>query len=145
MATLERVWPGLRKWLVLNLTILTLAVLTLCGGARSGNGGLTLSALARAMPRTTPEKMREKRLGRRLRNKSLDAGMMTPLRIRRVLGERPPAWVPIVIDQTTIRGVQILVAGIRLAGRTLPVAFTGFQDDEIRCRRRGRERGPASR
>jgi len=132
MATLERVWPGFRKWLVLNLTILTLAVLTLCGGARSGNGWLTLSALARAMPLTIAEKMREKRLWRLLRNKSLDAGVMTPLLIRLVLGERPPAWIPIVVDQTTIRGVQTIVAGIRLAGRTLPVAFTCFQYDEIR-------------
>lgn len=132
MATLERVWPGFRKWLVLNLTNLTLAVLTLCGGARSGNGWLTLGALSRAMPLAIRQKMREKRLRRLLRNKSLNAGVMTPLLVRWVLGERLPAWIPIIVDQTTIRGVQTIVAGIRLAGRTLPVAFVCFQYSEIR-------------
>lgn len=132
MATLERVWPGFRKWLVLNLTILTLAVLALCGGARSGNGWLTLAALSRAMPLTTGEKAREKRLYRLLRNRSLDGGVMTPLLVRLVLGEQPPAWIPVVVDQTCIRGVQTIVAGVRREGRTLPVAFACFEYSEIR-------------
>lgn len=132
MNMLGRLSPDLRRWLVLNLAILTVAMLQLWRGARSGNGWLTLCALSRAMPLDESEKVRSKRLYRLLGNKNLDGTEMTPLLVRLAIGDKPPPWVPIVVDQTTIRGVETIMAGVRLVGRVLPVAFTCFTHKEIR-------------
>jgi hypothetical protein len=129
---LRQLAPDLRKWLALNLTILTVAMLQLWRGARSGNGKLTLCALSRAIPLEVREKVRSKRLYRLLRNRHLDGSQMTPLLVRLALGPRPCGWVPIVIDQTTVWGTPVLMAGVRLAGRVLPVAFACFEYDKLR-------------
>jgi len=128
---LGRLAPDLRKWLALNVAILTVAMLQLWRGARSGHGCLTLCALSRAMPLEEDEKARSKRLYRLLRNAHLDGTQMTPLLVRVALGPKPQGWVPIVGDQTTIRGTPTLMAGIRLAGRVLPVAFACFEYDKL--------------
>lgn len=132
LAILGRLCPDLRKWLALNLAILTVAMLQLWRGARSGNGYLTLCALSRAMPLEESEKARSKRLYRLLRNKYLDGTEMTPLLVMLALGPNPTGWVPIVVDQTTIRGTPTLMAGIRVSNRVLPVAFYCFEYDKLR-------------
>jgi len=55
--------PDLGRWLSLGLALLTVAMLQLWRGARSGNGGLTLCALSRTLPLDEPEKARSKREG----------------------------------------------------------------------------------
>jgi len=132
MEMLARASPGLRKWLVLNLALVTVAVLQLFRGARSGNGGLSLYALARTLPLDLPPAAREKRLCRLLECSHLDGTELTPLLVRLALGERPPPWVPIVVDQTDLRGTQVIAAGVRVAHRTLPVAFCTFKYETIR-------------
>jgi len=131
MEVLNHCYPGLRKWLSMNLSILTVAMMTLWSGARSGNGWLSLSALSRVMPLLVPEKMRSKRLYRLLSNKWLEGSVLTPMLVYLVLGEKPPQWIPIVVDQTTIRGVEVIMAGIHLCGRTIPVAFTCFTHETL--------------
>jgi len=128
---LEILCPQLGKWLSLNLAILTAALLQLWQGARSGQGHLTLCALSRAMPLLTPEKVRSKRLYRLLRNRALEGPQMTPLLVRLALGEKPKGFVPIVIDQTDIRGTPTLLAGILVAHRVLPVAFACFRYETL--------------
>jgi hypothetical protein len=137
--TLRRVWrllqrsaPGLRRWLALNLALLTVAMLQLWRGARSGHGHLTLAALSRALPLAEGEKARSKRLARLLRNKSLIGSALTPLLVRLALGPRPRGWIPLVLDQTTLRGTPTLLAGVRVAGRILPVAFACFEYATLR-------------
>jgi hypothetical protein len=119
--------PGIRKWLALNLALLTVAMLQLWRGARSGHGFLTLAALSRALPLAEREKARSKRLDRLVRNKHLVGSALTPLLVRLALGPHPRGWVPIVLDQTTLRGTPTLLAGVRVAGRILPVAFACFE------------------
>jgi hypothetical protein len=130
--TLERLCPGLRRWLVLNLALATFAVMQLWKGARSGHGGLTLSGLARALPLVVTEKVRQKRLWRLLSNKFLKGEEMTPLLVRLALGKNPRGWIPLVVDQTDIRGAQVVMVGVRAAHRTLPVAFATFLYAELR-------------
>jgi hypothetical protein len=101
-ALLQSAAPGLRRWLGLNLALLTVAMLQLWRGARS------------------------KRLARLLRNPYLIGRALTPLLVRVALGPRPRGWVPIVLDQTWLRGTPTLLAGVRVAGRILPVAFACF-------------------
>ena len=111
---------------------MTVAMLQLWRGARSGNGWLTLCALSRTLPLDEPEKARSKRLYRLLRNPALDGTELTPLLVRLALGNTPHGWIPIVVDQTTIRGTQVLMAGVRVAHRVLPVAFVCFEYATIR-------------
>lgn len=131
MQTLEQLSPDLRRWLVLNLALVTFAVMQLWKGARSGYGGLTLSAVSRLLPLELKEKMRAKRLWRLLANQHLCAEELTPLLIRLALGPNPRGWIPLVVDQTDIRGIQVIMVGIRVAHRTIPVAFTTFTYDQI--------------
>jgi hypothetical protein len=116
----------------LGLALLTVAMLQLWRGARSGNGWLTLCALSRTLPLDEQEKARSKRLYRLLRNAALNGTEMTPLLMRLALGAAPRGWIPIVVDQTTIRGTQVLMAGVRVAHRVLPVAFACFEYETIR-------------
>lgn len=132
LCLLAAVAPDLRRWLALGLALLTVAVLQLWRGARSGNGGLTLCALSRTLPLEENEKVRSKRLYRLLRNASLDGTEMTPLLVRLALGSHPSGWIPIVVDQTDVQGTQVIMAGIRVAQRILPVAFACFAYDQIR-------------
>jgi hypothetical protein len=132
-ALLQASHPGLRKWLLLNLALCTLAILQLWRGARSGHGHLTLAALSRALPLEEREKARSKRLARLLRNKHFVGSALTPLLVRLALGRRPRRGpVPIVLDQTTLRGTPTLLAGVRVAGRILPVAFACFEYATLR-------------
>ena len=47
--------------------------------------------------------------------------------LRLVLSDRPPPWVIVLIDQTTIDGVEVVSAALPLAGRAVPVAWLDFQ------------------
>jgi len=76
--------------------------------------------------------MRSKRLYRLLRNRALDGTVMTPLLVRLALGAHPQGWIPIVVDKTTIRGRPVLMAGLRVAHRVLPVAFACYEYDTMR-------------
>src|SRR5712691_6023401 len=124
--------PDLGRWLSLGLALLTVAMLQLWRGARRGHGGLTLCALSRTLPLDEPEKARSKRLYRLLRNPALDGTEMTPLLVRLALGATPCGWIPIVVDQTTVQGTQVIMAGVRVAHRILPVAFVCYEYDKIR-------------
>ncbi len=132
VALLTTATPDLGRWLALGLGLLTVAMLQLWRGARSGHGGLTLCALSRTLPLDESEKMRSKRLYRLLRNAALDGTVMTPLLVRLALGAHPCGWIPIVVDQTTIRGRPVLMAGVRVAHRVLPVAFACYEYDTLR-------------
>jgi hypothetical protein len=132
LALLTTVAPDLGRWLTLGLALLTVAMLQLWRGARSGHGGLSLAALSRTLPLDQTEKARAKRLARLLRHPALDGTVLTPLLVRLALGDRPAGWIPIVVDQTTIRGTQVLMAGVRVAHRVLPVAFACFEYATIR-------------
>ena len=50
--------PELGRWLSLGLALLTVAMLQLWRGARSGNGWLTLCALSRTLPLDEDERAR---------------------------------------------------------------------------------------
>lgn len=138
-ATIERVRnlllataPDLGRWLALSLALLTVGMLQLWRGARSGNGWLSLCALSRTLPLDECEKARSKRLYRLLRNCSLDGTAMTPLLVRLALGKDPRGWVPVVVDQTDLQGKPVILAGVRAARRVLPVAFACFEYAKIR-------------
>lgn len=58
--------------------------------------------------------------------------ILIPLQIALVLGIQATGSVPLILDQTTIRGVQTLLIGAIFEGRVLPVAFSCFTYAGIR-------------
>ena len=113
-----------------NLAVVSVAVLCTLAAVRSGNGRLSLSALARCLPTAGVQKTRYKRLGRFLNNKHFCPEGMIPALVHLVVGggrrRKRPAdrLVPILLDQTDIAGIPTIMAGVVHRGRVLPIAFT---------------------
>jgi hypothetical protein len=80
-------------------------------------------------------------LYRLLRNRFLEGPEMTPLLVLLALGPKAQGWIPIVVDQTTIRGIPTLMAGVRVSNRILPVAFACFEYDKLRKSQNAAEEG----
>jgi hypothetical protein len=122
----------IRITLLRNIALLTHALLTLFHGARGANGWLSQAALARCLPLESSPKGREQRLSRFLDNPRLTPEILIPLQVALVLGIQAGGAVPLILDQTTIRGIQTLLIGAIFEGRVLPVAFSCFTHAGIR-------------
>ena len=118
-------FPQISKLLQTNIAILTVAFLRVLAAVRSGNGCLSLAALARALPTPGSPHSREKRLHRFLGHKRLDYQTMTtslaPLLVSARMG-----LCPILIDQTKSGNAQALVAAVPYSGRALPLSLYTF-------------------
>ena len=121
-----------RLTILKNIAIVTHALLTLFKGARGGNGWLSKAALARCMPLETGPKEREQRLYRLLNNPRFTPEILIPLHVAIVCGMHSVGRVPMILDQTTIRGIETLLVGLVFEGRVLPVAFSCFTYQMIR-------------
>ena len=121
----------IRITILRNIALLTHALLTLFHGARGGNGWLSQAALARCLPLQSSPKAREQRLGRLLHNPRLTPEILIPLHVALVLGIQSLGTVPLILDQTTVRGIQTLLIGAIFEGRVLPVAFSCFTYSQI--------------
>lgn len=116
----------IRITILKNIALITHGLLTLFHGARGANGWFSKAALARCLPLDTFAKAREQRLYRFLNNPRLSPEMLIPLHIALVLGIQASGAVPLILDQTTIRGIQTLLVGAIFEGRVLPVGFSCF-------------------
>ena len=116
----------IRITLLRNIALLTHALLTLFHGARGANGWLSQAALARCLPLGSSAKGRAQRLSRFLDNPRFTPELLIPLQVALVLGIQTTGAVPLILDQTTIRGIQTLLIGAIFEGRVLPVAFSCF-------------------
>lgn len=110
-----------------NIALLTHALLTLFQGARGGNGWLSQAAVARCLPLEIGPRGRQLRLFRFLRNQRLVPETLIPLHVALVCGlQSVRERLPMILDQTTLRGIQTLLIGLVFEGRVLPVAFSCF-------------------
>lgn len=110
-----------------NIALLTHALLTLFQGARGGNGWLSQAAVARCLPLEIGPKARQLRLFRFLTNRRLVPETLIPLHVALVCGlQSVRQRLPMILDQTTLRGIQTLLIGLVFEGRVLPVAFSCF-------------------
>jgi hypothetical protein len=71
-------------------------------------------------------------LHRFLANPRLTPEVLIPLHVALVLGIQASGAIPLILDQTTIRGIQTLLVGAVFEGRVLPVAFSCFTYGLIR-------------
>lgn len=121
-------YPGLVRITTLkNIALLTHALLTLFQGARGGNGWLSQAAVARCLPLESGPKRRQLRLFRFLTNPRLVPETLIPLHVALVFGlQSVRERLPMILDQTSIRGIPTLLIGLVFEGRVLPVAFSCF-------------------
>ena len=118
-------FSGLSRPIRKNLVVLTFAFLLVLSAVRSGQGRLSLAALARALPTLGSAHAREKRLHRFLKNPRLDFRTVTGSLATILL---PPGkrFCPVILDQTKSGSAQALLAAIPYAGRSLPLACYTF-------------------
>jgi hypothetical protein len=114
-----------------NIALVTYALLTLFSGARGSNGWLSKAALARCLPLDIGPKTREQRLYRFLANQRFTPEVMIPLLVALACGPPLPGPIPLILDQTSIRGIPTLLIGLVFEGRVIPVAFSCFTYSRI--------------
>jgi hypothetical protein len=124
---IEAYFAGLRRTVRKNLTRLTSAFLRLALSVRFGYGGLHLTSVARVLPEGRKFKSSYKWLGRFLQCKYFDPSSLAECMLALILGEKPPPWVIVLVDQTTVDGVQVVNAAIPFQGRAVPVAWVDFE------------------
>jgi hypothetical protein len=129
----------IRVTILKNIALLSYSLLTLFSGARGGNGWLSKAALARCLPLDIGPRERERRLYRFLSNPRVTPEAMIPLHVVLACGLGLSPRAPLILDQTTIRGIQTLLIGLVFSGRVLPVAFSCFTNDTIRKSRNALE------
>jgi hypothetical protein len=126
---LELLWVYrgmIRVTILKNIALITYALITLFSGARGGNGWLSKAALARCLPLGIGPKEREQRLYRFLDNIRLTPEVLIPLHVVLACGTQLRERLPMILDQTTIRGIETLLIGLVFEGRVLPIAFSCF-------------------
>jgi len=123
----ETYFSGLRRTVRKNLARLTVAFLDLALSVRFGYGGLHLTSVARVLPDQVKYKNRYKWLSRFLQCKYFDPSSLAECMLSLLLGDKPPPWVIVLVDQTTLDGVEVVSAALPLAGRAVPVAWVDFQ------------------
>ncbi|RPJ09291.1 MAG: hypothetical protein EHM36_04450 [Deltaproteobacteria bacterium] len=116
----------IRITILKNIALVTYALVTLYHGARGGNGWLSKAALARCLPLATGPKEREQRLYRFLDNIHLTPELLIPLHVALACGTKLRQRLPMILDQTSIRGIETLLIGLVFEGRVLPMAFSCF-------------------
>ncbi|PYT71224.1 MAG: hypothetical protein DMG39_13710, partial [Acidobacteria bacterium] len=119
-------FSDLRRTVHKNLARLTCAFLHLAWSIRFGYGGLHLTSIARVLPQGKKFKSSYKWLSRFLKCKFFDASSLAECMLAVILGNKTPGWVIVLVDQTTVNGVEVVNAAIPFQGRAVPVAWVDF-------------------
>jgi hypothetical protein len=117
----------LRRPVRKNLCRLSVAFLALATSVRFGYGGLHLTSIARCLPEATGFKSSYKWLSRFLKCKYFDPSSLAQCMLALLLGHKPPAFTLVLIDQTTIDGVEVINAAVPFEGRAVPVTWIDFE------------------
>src|SRR6266699_3823583 len=99
-------FSDLRRTVRKNLARLTCAFLHLAWSIRFGYGGLHLTSIARVLPQGKKFKSSYKWLSRFLKCKYFDASSLAECMLAVILGQKPPSWVIVLLDETTVNGVD---------------------------------------
>jgi hypothetical protein len=118
-------FSALTKPIRKNLVVLTSAFILVLSAVRSGQGRLSLAALARVLPIQGTAHAREKRLHRFLKNPHLDFRTVSS-RLATILLPAGKRFCPVILDQTKSGSAQALLAAVPYAGRALPLGCYTF-------------------
>jgi len=118
----------LPAWRKTRVRVLALGSLALVRRRR-----LTLCGIARGLDSTTRVLHRVKRIWRFLSNPGVDPRHVVGALARRAFDLRKEGWVPIVFDETGLKGrAMLLGAGTCYRGRALPLALYAYQNPKIK-------------
>ena len=129
--TLNKKFKGFRRSIIKNLAHLIIALVIVLRTPRGWYGRLSLSALARGICTKGNVKTRYKRISRFLDSPFFNRSLLTKGFIELVLGKDKPKILPIMVDQTTVGGVESVVASYATEGRALPLSIASFEKEEI--------------
>ena len=107
---IEAYFGSLRRTVRQNLMRPIGPFLRLALRVRFGYGGLHLTSVARVLPEGKKFKSSYKWPGRFLGRKYFDPSSLAECMLALILGKKPPLWVIVLVDQTTIDGVQVVNA-----------------------------------
>jgi hypothetical protein len=127
LCLIEKTFAGIRKTVAKNLSHLVIAFLLLARGEPARNGRISIAAISRAMIVKAKPKNKYKRLNRFLDNPRFNIEPMIPGFLYLIFGKEPLALIPLVFDQTTIRGVEAIYCSVPFAGRALPIGLRTFE------------------
>ncbi|RLE08035.1 hypothetical protein DRZ78_01915 [Candidatus Aerophobetes bacterium] len=127
--SLEKEFPSLRKTVTRNLSASIFALILLLRTYRGWYGRLTLSGIARCLPTEGTIRSRYKRLTRFLDNENFKMIDLTKDLFRLISPKEN--LLPVIIDQTAIRDVQVIAANVPTEGRSIPLAITTFKYRKI--------------
>jgi len=131
--TLNKKFKGCRRSIIKNLAHLVIALVVVLRTPRGWYGRLSLSAIARGTRSKGNVKIRYKRLNRFLDNPFLNRSSLTKGLIELVLGKDKPKILPLLVDQTSVGGVESVVASYATEGRAIPLSIASFEKEEIRA------------
>lgn len=130
---LNKNFKGCRRSIIKNLTYLIIALVVVLRTPRGWYGGLSLSAIARGARSKCNVKTRYKRLNRFLDNCFFNRSSLTKGLIELVLGKDKPKILPLLVDQTSVGGVESVVASYATEGRAIPLSIASFEKETIRA------------
>jgi hypothetical protein len=88
---------------------------------------LNLIFIARIFPKGLNFKSSYKWPSRFLECKHFDASSLAESVLALILGQNPPPWAIVLVDHTTVNGVQVVSAAIPFHGRAVPVDWVDFE------------------
>lgn len=127
LATLDTAFPTLHRSLRKTLAVMCTGFLAVMAAARSGNGALSLAALARVLPSPGRAHSRETRVARFLNNRRLEGRAVSTGLARLLFRPGPRRFVPCLFDQTKAGPTQVLVVAVPFEGRALPLSVWTFR------------------
>lgn len=129
---LAREFKGVRKSVLKNLGYFTVGMVLLLRNHRGWYGRFTLSGLARVLTTPGTVKSRYKRLSRFLDNGQVKMAEFSPGLVRLAARETRDNLLPLIVDQTAAGEIQVVTGSYPIRGRSIPVALTTFQYDQIK-------------
>jgi len=138
---LDKHFSSLSKPIVKNIVEVVIALVGLLRTPRGWYGRMTLSGVARCMRTKGKTRIRYKRLDRFLRNGRFSTSDTIVGLLHLTRGEKRNGLLPLLIDQTAIRDVQVISASFPYQGRSIPLAMETFEHETIKFSQNKIEKG----
>jgi hypothetical protein len=129
---LDSHFSSLSKPVLKNIVETVIGLAILLRTPRGWYGRITLSGIGRCMQTSGTIKSKYKRLIRFLTNKRFKTDDTIAGLFHLTSGLREGKILPLLIDQTTIRDVQVISASFPYNGRSIPIAMEAFEYKSIK-------------
>ncbi|MCK4575196.1 hypothetical protein KAU34_02170, partial [candidate division WOR-3 bacterium] len=129
---LDKHFSSLSKPVLKNIVEMVIALVGLLRTPKGWYGRITLSGIARCMRTKGGVRVRYKRLDRFLRNNRFHTSETIKGLLHLTRGKGSKGLLPLLIDQTAIRDVQVISASFPYQGRSIPLAMETFEYETIK-------------